>query len=60
MIIIGGETKISIIQNADSVYLQPLDIAGNDNIPCKAFGYAVGESKQTSGCPNRFVKFCNI
>lgn len=30
------------------------------HIPCKAFGYAVGESKQTSGCPNKFVKFCNI
>lgn len=60
MIITGGEAKTRIIQNVDCVYLQPMDITGNDNIPCKAFGYAVGESKQTSGCPNKFVKFCNI
>lgn len=60
VIITGGEAKTHIIQNVDCVYLQPMDITGNDNIPCKAFGYAVGESKQTSGCPNKFVKFCNI
>lgn len=27
---------------------------------CKAFGYAVGESKQTNGCPNKFVKFRDL
>lgn len=31
----------------------------NTFIPCNALGYAVGESKHTSGCPNKFVKFCN-
>lgn len=26
--------------------------------PCMLFGYAVGESRHTSGWPNRLEKFC--
>ena len=57
----GDKDQSSIIQNVDVSLFATYGYNREwQNIPCKAFGYAVGESKQTSGCPNKFVKFCNI